>query len=126
MSYIETSDISANIADGFDLESLIEESDLEVRDLAERLGVRTYTDISTPVHYKIKRYAVVYVLMRLCQDKAGTNNTEIIDTEKYMGLYAMYRRELEDLRGQISIEMVTGVVNEMRDRAIQTGIIFVG
>jgi len=126
-TYLEYDDIKANIANGFELEPYLDEADSEVIDLAETLGVRNTDDIeNNPLHYKIKRYAVVFVLMRVCQDKIGTNNVELPDLEKYTVLYNMYFKELARLKGEISVEMVTGQVNETRDRAINTGTIFRG
>ena len=126
-TYLEYDDIKANIAVGFELEPYLDEADSEVIDLAETLGVRNTDDIeNNPLHYKIKRYAVAFVLMRLCQDKIGTNNVELPDLEKYTVLYNMYAKELARLKGEISVEMVTGQVNETRDRAINTGTIFRG
>lgn len=125
--YITYEDVKANIASGFELDDYLSESDSEVEDLAEKLGVRNPLDIETePLHYKIKRYAVVFVLMRLCQDKIGTNHVELTDLEKYTVLYNMYSKELQTLRSEISIEMITGQVNEIRDRAVSTGTLFRG
>ena len=127
-TYLTYDDIKANIAKGFQLEPYLEEADNEIIDLAESLGVRDSSDIeNNPLHYKIKRFGIVFCLMRLCQDKIGTNNVQVADLEKYVVNYNMYRKELQELRGQISIEMVTGHVNEIRDRAnIMTGTIFRG
>lgn len=115
MSYITADDIRSNLANGFDLDDYLSEVDEEINDLAERLGIRDTDDISTPLTYKIKRYAVVYCLMRLAQDKIGTNTPEI-SQEKYMYLYDMYMRELDKLRPQITYEMMTGNVDEIVDR----------
>lgn len=125
-TYIQVDDIKSNIVQGFELQPYLDETDEEVRDAAERLGVRDPDDISLPLHYKIKRYAVVYTLMRLCQDKMGTNNVEMPEMEKYAVQYGMYNKELEQLRGQMSYEMFTGEINEIRDRAINTGNIYRG
>jgi len=127
-SYFTADDVTANIAVGFDLESYINEADAEVQDVAERLGIRDQdTSIETnPLHYKIKRYGVAYILMRLCQDKAGSNNSDISDNEKYLNLYTMYKREVESLRPQLSYEMFTGQINELRDRATNSGQLYRG
>jgi len=123
-NYINANDIKANISIGFDLEEYLEEADGEIEDLAQKLGVST-TDIETnPIHYKVKRYGVVYVLMRLCQDKIGTNNPDVPEIEKYMVLYGVYMKEYERLKSEISVEMLTGNVNEIRDRAILSGAIY--
>ena len=108
-TYLEYDDIKATVASGFELEQYLDEADNEVNDVAESLGVRNTDDIENdPLHYKIKRYAVVFVLMRLTQDKIGSNNIELPDLEKYTVLYNMYFKELQRLRGEISVEMVTG------------------
>jgi hypothetical protein len=112
MSYLIPSDIKSNLAQGFDLTQYVAEADLEVNDLAEKLGVRESEDISVPLHYKIKRYAVVFVLMRLAQDKIGTVSTDV-SMEKYQNLYEMYKAELRELTPQITYEMVTGNVNSI-------------
>lgn len=125
MSYLQSEDITANVATGFDLEPYLIEADGEINDQAEKLGVRTTSDIETnPLHYKIKRYGVAYVLLRVTQDKIGTNNPEISDQDKYLSLYEVYRRELESLRPQLSYEMFTGQIDEIRDRANSTGILY--
>lgn len=125
--YLSYDDIKANVANGFELNPYMDEADKEIEDLAEILGVRNTDDIETnPVHHKVKRFGVVFAMMRLCQDKIGTNNPEMSDMEKYVVLYNMYKKEYSDIKNEISVEMITGEVNEIRDRAINTGNIFVG
>ena len=118
MSYIETTDITDTIVVGFDIDDYITESDAAVNDLAERKGVRDSDDIETDsLHFKIKRYAIVYVIMRVCRDKMGTNNTDLpVEIEKYAVKYEIYRKELASIDKQITYEMITGEVNEIRDR----------
>lgn len=125
MSYIKVSDIKAKVAEGFQLQDYILEADAAINDLAEMVGVRDTSDIETnPLHFKLKRYGVVYILMRLCQDKVGSNDVSVDLTEKYFVQYGMYQKELGMIRNEISREMVTGEVNQISDRAFQTGIIF--
>lgn len=125
-TYLTADDIKSNLVRGFTIAEYLTEGDSEIVDLAERLGVRNTDQISTPLHYKIKRYAVVFVLMRIAQDHIGSNSAEVPDMEKYVVLYNMYARELQALRSQISIEMMTGNVNEVRDRAINTATLYRG
>lgn len=120
MSYITAEDIKSNLVSGFDIQGYIEEADQEVTDIAEKLGVRDASSIVTPIHYKIKRYAVVFVLMRLAQDKMGTNNVELA-AEKYGVLYDMYKAELKDLYPQITYEMLTGTVDSIVSRTSSFG-----
>ena len=123
MSYISVSDIKSNIAQGFALQDYILECDEEINDLAESLGIAS-TDIDVaPLHYKIKRYGVAFILMRLCQDKMGSNDVNL-DMEKYLIQYNVYKKELAALKGEISQEMFTGRVNSMNDRSVFSGIIY--
>lgn len=123
MSYIKVSDIKANLATGFQLQDYILESDEEINDLAQQLGVQT-TEIKTdPLHYKVKRYGVVFILMRLCQDKMGTNDVAMLE-DKYLVQYDIYRKELAGLKDEINREMLTGVVDQIADRSIGTGFIY--
>lgn len=124
--YISRTDITDNIASDFDLTAYITESTNEINDLAQRNGV-SVDDIETdPLHYKVKRYAVCFALMRLCQDKMGTNNVDISALEKYTIKYDMYMKELKLLREQITYEVLTGEIDELRDRAVVSGTLFRG
>lgn len=121
MSYISTGDIKSNLAQGFALQDYILEADAEIEDLAETLGVRDTSSIASPLHNKVKRYGVVFILMRLCQDKMGANNPEIDVMEKYLIQYNMYKKELAALRSEITYEMITGTVDQIADRAVFSG-----
>jgi hypothetical protein len=126
MSYIIRTDITDNIASDFDLTPYIDEAENEINDLAQRNGVAT-ADIETdPLHYKVKRYAVCFALMRLCQDKMGTNNIDIPSLEKYSIKYDIYLKELKHLREEITYEVLTGNILELRDRAVVSGTLFRG
>lgn len=117
MSYITRSDITDKIADGIDMTSYILESDQSVEDLAERVGVRDTTEIETsPVHYKIRRYAIVYALMRMVQDRVGSVNADSPDSNIYLIQYSMYRKEMDSLIPQINAQMFTGDVSAISDR----------
>lgn len=129
MSYIVKTDITDNVINGFDcsLPEYLTETDAELVSLAESLGVISTEIQSAPLHRIIKRYAICYTLMRLCQDKAGTNDVEItIETDRYMVKYRMYRDECEELRPQISREMFIGSISEIRDRAAVSGTLYRG
>ena len=120
MSYIKADDIRSNLVAGFDIVDYLEEANNEVIDVAEKLGIRDTDLISTPVHYKIKRYGVVFVLMRLAQDKIGTNQSDVA-LEKYRDLYAMYKVELKELLPQLTYQMYTGTVQTITGRTSQSG-----
>ena len=126
-NYIDADDITDKvISDTFDLTDYLAESTEAVNDLAERRGVRDSDNIETdPVHFKVKRYAIEYVIMRVCQDNIGVNNVESIDFEKYSVKYTIAKQMVKQLDTEISIEMLTGSVDEIRDRAnIHTAKIF--
>lgn len=114
MSYITAEDIKSNFANGFDITEYLNETEQEINDVAQRLGV-DQEDISTPLHYKIKRYAIAYTLMRIAQDKIGTNQPDTA-IEKYKDLYALYKSEQSDLFPQLTYEMFTGNVNNIISR----------
>lgn len=118
--YLDATDIRSNLVNGFDITDYLVEAENEVNDVAQRLGVRDTTSIVQPLHYKIKRYAIVFVLMRLAQDKIGTNQPDI-QLEKYRDLYAMYKEELKELYSQITYEMLTGNVNSIIARTATMG-----
>ncbi|MBD3387594.1 MAG: hypothetical protein GF414_01510 [Candidatus Altiarchaeales archaeon] len=128
MSYIEVSDITDRIAEGIDMTSYIMEADEAVNDVAEELGVRNTTDIETsPLHYMVRRYAITYALMRMCQDALGVSNLPNPQSNKYLIAYNMYREQLQSQRKRISREMITGTVNATRDRAnLMTATVFRG
>ncbi len=112
--YITASDIKSNVITGFDLTEYLDETDQEVNDMAEKLGV-SITDIVTPLHYKIKRYAITFLLTRLCQDKIGTASSDV-QVDKYRDLYDLYSKELASLKPQLTYQMYTGTVNKITDR----------
>lgn len=118
--YLDPTDIKSNLVNGFDITDYLVEAENEVNDVAQRLGVRDITSIVQPLHYKIKRYAIVFVLMRLAQDKIGTNQPDI-QLEKYRDLYAMYKEELKELYPQITYEMLTGKVDSIIARTATMG-----
>jgi hypothetical protein len=126
MSYISSDDILDTIVSGLDLSPYLAEVKLEIEDLAEQKGVRNTDDIADPIHYKLKRYGICYVVMRLCQDKLGLNDVSIPELEKYKIKYDMYRKECSELRDLVTYEMITGKISAIRDRAISTGLIFRG
>jgi len=118
MSYITVSDITDRIAEGIDMTPYIMESDEAVNDMAEELGVRSTTDIETaPLHYMVRRYAITYAMMRMCQDALGVSNLDNPSSNKYLVNFNMYKEQLASQRKRISQEMLTGVVSQIRDRA---------
>lgn len=136
MSYILRADITDNIVkifiekDADSLDGYITEADGYLNDIAQQLGVAT-SEIAvnaggqvTP--FIVKRFCVCYVCMRVCQDKASTNNVETSpELDKYYVKYELYRKELVDLRKELTPEVLTDTVNSVGDRAAdQTSYLF--
>lgn len=123
---IERQDLTDNIIGEFDMTSYLSQTDKEVIDLAQSMGVGEDDIASDPVPYKVQEYAKAFCLAELCQDKAGTNNVENPEFEKYMLKEQSYRKKANNLRKQINYEVLTGSVAELRDRAVVDGTIFHG
>lgn len=114
-TYITADMLTANVSEKFDVSGYVSEANEEIEDLAQRLGVRDTSDISVPLHHKVKRYGICYCLLRLSQDKIGTNTPDVT-LEKYVKLYDLYTQELNDLSKQITKQMVTNDIDEIIDR----------
>ena len=117
MSYITVSDITDRIAEGIDMTPYIMESDEAINDLAEEFNVDSGDIETAPLHHKLRRYAIFYALMRMCQDALGVANLDNPSSNKYLIGYNMYREQVASIRKQISYEMIAGTVNDTRDRA---------
>jgi len=116
MSYISADDIKSYIIKGINLSDYLDECDKEIVDLAEIKGIRDSTLIkTTPLHHKIKRYAVVYICMRVAQDKRGTAGQDMA-YDLYDKEYDAYKIELKELFHGITYEMLTGTVNSISAR----------
>ncbi len=77
-------------------------------------------DISLPLHYKIKRYGIAYLLKRLAQDKIGTNQPDVT-LEKYKDMYELYSTEVKELFPQLTYQMFTGTVQNIIGRTSSNG-----
>ena len=125
-TYISSDDIKDRIVEGFDLSPYLDEANEEMIDLAESKGVYDADDIVDPIPYKVKRYLICFIVMRLCQDCMGKNNIDLPELEKYKIKYDMYEKERGKILEQITYEMLTGEITEMRERTINSAIIFRG
>ena len=118
--YISSSDVTDKVVSAFDVAAALEgyytETDNEVNDLAEKLGITDADDIATPLHHKLKRFAVTFFCMRVCQDKAGVNNVDMMG-DKYAAKYDIYRKENAALRTEVTYEMFVGDVEDAGDRS---------
>ena len=126
--YIEQSDLTDSIINDFSPDILLaklELSDYAVEDLAEIKGVLSDNIETDPVHWKLKRYAIYWVYSEICFDFIGKNNVDIIEQEKYYKKYEMYKNSLNEIKLEITPEMITGNVGSIRDRAtVSTGTLF--
>lgn len=126
MAYLVAADITDKVISNgvFSLTDYLDEADDAVNALAETHGIYSTDLIETdPLHYLVKRYAISYLCMRVCQDKMGVNNVDFPDSEKYAVKYDMYSRAIPDLRNMITRDMLTGTVDEVSDRSISSGLI---
>lgn len=118
MANLTTADITDKVIAQHTLTAYLTEADSELADIAESYGITDSDDIEVaPMHFKVKRYMVAYVCMRVCEDNIGLNNVAIPDLDKYMVKYKQYKAACDRLRVQISEEMLLGTVDEARDRA---------
>ena len=126
--YITEPDIRVNVIKQFALTDHITRANLAVEDLAETLGIREVADIETnPVHWKVKEYAKAFLIIDVCADKMTTNNVDVAENEKYAYLHDIWLKKLSVLKQEITPAMMTGTVDEMRDRGLMgTGILFRG
>lgn len=98
-------------------------SDAAVVDLAERKGVNS-DSISSTIHTLVKQYAIAWVCRETCFDLIGKNPNVTIDYDVYFAKYKIYRDRVSELESQITVEVLTGVVDDVRDRSgARTGII---
>jgi len=126
--YVAFSKVTDNLVKAFGESALatwITEADDHLESVAEEVGVREPDDIEvSPLHHVLTRYWLAYLGWAVFRDKIGTNNVEIIN-EKYLVKFDIYAKMISQLRPQISYEMVTGEINEIRDRATaMSGILF--
>jgi hypothetical protein len=77
----------------------------EIESLAQEHNVAT-TSIETPIHPKVKEYALAYLCMIIFQDVFTTNNVENFEMEKYKIKLDWYEARCNKLRLMITKEML--------------------
>jgi len=124
--YISDSDITDVVVNQFTLTDYITESTYQLNDIAEKRGVDSDDiDMDDP-HWKLKRYAVAYVCMRVCQDKMGVNNSELpAELEKYAVKYKLYKELCDEIEPNLTSSMFANNVDDIQDR-VMTGRMFRG
>jgi hypothetical protein len=130
-NYIVAADISDKVISAFSATlttpwDYLTEGDNELNDLAQTLGVDADDIEITPLHYKAKRFVIAFVCMRVCQDKAGVNAIDEAN-DKYYAKFEMYRKEVAQLRTEITAGMLTDEEPGEIDRGgVGTGILLRG
>lgn len=123
--WITIDQIKDRIVEGFnDLQDYVTEANEGIIDLAQQKGIYDPSDIPEDIHNILRRYGVVYTVMRLCQDKQSAVNTGLPEQNKYLVKYLDSRKELKELKKQITPEVILNKIDQVRDRAIQTGVLF--
>lgn len=116
MSYIKAEDLRANFVKGFDVSDYLEDTDNQINDIAERLGIRDISEIKTnPLHYKIKEYGIYYTYMKIALDKMWTNSPDA-NYEKYSDINNQYSDKVKETFKELTYDMFTGNVDSIISR----------
>jgi hypothetical protein len=91
----------------------MENTDLDLEQLAVSLGVYSSSIYKTPLNYRIKEYAVAYFCFLVCQDCFGENNVDTADNEVYIRKLEYYEERVEKLRGMITKEMFLNTMQSL-------------
>jgi hypothetical protein len=108
--YITTSDITDSIARRFvsandsRLDTWMERTDDEVDAVAMAINVSP-ENIQTPIHPRIKEYAIAYYCFLIFQDAYGCNEVEDDDNDIYKLKLTYYADRCAALRNQLTKEM---------------------
>lgn len=109
--YIATTDITDSLARDFisgtdtRLDTWMTNTDLEIESIAQEKGVSTALIEKTPLHYKIKEYAIAYYCSLIFQDCFGENNVELAENEVYKAKLTYYLEKCNFLRPNLTKEM---------------------
>ena len=123
-NYIEITDISHVHLKQFPSEILqpyVDEANDQLEDISLQKGLDP-SEIATPVPIVIKRYLANYVVVRFAEDSMGVNNPEVSDIDMYKVMADEFRITAENLKVQITPELLQGVSeNNRSSRSISTG-----
>ena len=108
--YITAADITATVAQDYNMSPYISGVNQDLEYLAYSLNVGS-GEISEPVHYIIREYGKALCLRELYKDKIGANNNDMATSDKYMVLFELENKEVERLRRDITQEMFIGVAD---------------
>lgn len=99
----------------------VTEANAWMDDYASQLGVAP-SSVSSSVSLIIKRYLANYVAYRFCEDSICANNTELTENDMYVASHAKYFEIAENLKKQITPELLMGVsFNNRLSRSVSTG-----
>ena len=99
----------------------IDEANEEIQNLGEQMNVMTPADITIPVHYVIERYGINYALSRMAEDAIGANESPIQDNDIYVNMFQRTHYIMNELRPQITYQVLTGNINNASDRSASFG-----
>ena len=105
-NYITSADLTANVAQGMNSSVYVSAANNDVDYIALSFGLEP-SDISVPVHYLIREYAIASAYRSMYKDKIGTNNIDLT-VDKYYSLYQIQDKEIERIRPYLSPTLFTG------------------
>ena len=104
-NYITASDLTATVADDFNVSGYVDNANNHLEYIAQTLDVAP-SGMVYPINYVLKEYAMAYAYRSMYMDKIGANNTEILDGDKYLVMYNLQNDEVERLRSNITYEVI--------------------
>jgi hypothetical protein len=121
--YIATTDVTDSVARDFingtdsRLDTWMANVDLEIESIAQEKDLAT-TEIETPIHYKIKEYAIAYYCFLIFQDAFGENAVEVDGQEIHEKKLKYYLEKCNYLRPTLTKAMfsTTGTSLTSSDR----------
>lgn len=123
-TYITSADISNVHLKSFPVEILepyIAEANVWIEDLGMSMGVNP-TEMTSATDLRVKRYLSNYVNYRFAEDSIGVNDVEVQDDDIYLRMYNTYYKIAENLKPQITPEILTGTAdNNPISYSISTG-----
>ena len=115
--YIDSDDITDEVINQFALTAYITESTNALDDIAEKRGVAADDIDKTTPHWKLKRWAVCYVGMRVAEDRYGVNNNDVaLEFDKYFIKFKEYEKKCNDMEPQLTSAMFLDEVSVITDR----------
>lgn len=125
MAYITDDDITDAVVKAFllvggELDAYHTETDAWFVEFAARKGVSSSSSIDVDdngavENFTIKRLLIAYFCMRVCEDKAGKNNVDISEAEKYVYKAEHFAKRVKDLSGLVTYSLITGTEAERAD-----------